>query len=274
MPAAVASARSQLARLDALTACGPDAFLLDLELEQAPPDFAPGAFAMLSPGHGGGPVIARPFSVYDRLDERRLRFLIQVLGRGTRHLCALVPGDAVQITVPLGNGFEVAPAGEPVVMVAGGVGSAPFLMYAQRRIAAGAAADTHFLFGARSADRLYDQDAFAALDMPMHTATDDGSSGYHGNLVQLLTDLLERAQLPAEARFCACGPEGLLHAFATFARARGLRAELSLETYMGCGFGVCNACPIPTEPSGPLGHWPWARTCVDGPVFALSSIRF
>jgi hypothetical protein len=43
---------------------------------------------------------------------------------------------------------------------------------------------------------------------------------------------------------------------------------------MGCGFGVCNACPVETQPDGTFGDWPWARTCEVGPVFALSDIKF
>ncbi|PCJ51870.1 MAG: hypothetical protein COA70_13295, partial [Planctomycetota bacterium] len=80
--------------------------------------------------------------------------------------------------------------------------------------------------------------------------------------------------LPADALFLGCGPAGLLHGFADFARARNLDAVLSLETYMGCGFGVCNACPVATNPDGPLGFWPYTRTCIEGPVFPLSSIQF
>ncbi len=247
--------------------------MVELELPEALPTLAPGRFAMLSPADGSGPCIPRPFSVYEQLGPTRVSFLIQVIGRGTKALARLEIGAGVTCTLPLGNGFTIAPPTEEVAMVAGGVGSAPFLLYAQQRIAAGGAA-THYLFGARSADRLYDREAFAIDGLRTVLATDDGSAGFSGNVVRALEAELDAGRIGADARFVACGPEGLLHGFADFARSRNLRAELSLETYMGCGYGVCNACPTRTAPDGPLGAWPWAKTCEQGPVFDLTSIQF
>jgi len=253
---------------------GPDAFVLELEIPGMPEFMPPGTFAMLSPEDGSGPEIPRPFSVYDRLRDDRFTFLIQTLGRGTAAIEQVSVGAKMRCTMPLGNGFEVAAAERTVVMVAGGVGSAPFLLYAKERAVMGASANTHMLFGARAKARLYDCQAFAAVDVDLHLATDDGSLGFDGNVVACLGSLLDSGKLPADARFLACGPAGLLHGFADFARARSLDAWLSLETYMGCGFGVCNGCPVPTNPDGPLGGWPYARTCTDGPVFPLTAIQF
>ena len=286
MPVAESPSRCLDAELLGRRACGPDAYVLELRLPEPLAPAAPGRFAMLSPADGSGPCIPRPFSLYDQPAPDRVTFLVQVLGKGTRALVALQPGALVTCTLPLGNGFTVAPPQEEVAMVAGGVGSAPFLLYARRRAAAaqgaddggsadgGGAAATHFLFGARSGERLYDRAAFDGIALRTVLATDDGSLGYAGNVVRCLEAELDAGRIGADARFVACGPEGLLHGFAEFARARGLRAELSLETYMGCGFGVCNACPVPTAPDGPLGAWPWARTCEAGPVFELPAIRF
>ncbi|MDA0667761.1 MAG: hypothetical protein O3A95_08250 [Planctomycetota bacterium] len=253
---------------------GPDGFVLELEIPNMPEAMPPGAFAMLSPEDGSGPEIPRPFSIYDRLSATRFTFLIQTLGRGTKAIEKVAVGGEMRITMPLGNGFEVAPATRTVVMVAGGVGSAPFLLYAKERADLGASENTHMLFGARSEERLYDRQAFEAVDVDLHLATDDGTLGFHGNVVACLADLLDAGKLPTDALFLACGPAGLLHGFADFARDRKLDAMLSLETYMGCGFGVCNACPVPTNPEGPLGAWPYARTCTEGPIFPLSSIQF
>lgn len=267
-------ARCLDARVAAHTRCGPDAFLLDVDLGADLPELAPGVFAMLSPADGSGPEIPRPFSLYDRPAPGVLRFLVQVLGRGTQALERLGVDDGITLTFPLGNGFRVAPPERPVVFVAGGVGSAPFLLYGRARAAMGATANTWLLFGARTEERLYDVDGLASCGVPMLCATDDGSRGFHGNLIELLTEERSAGRIPDDALFCACGPEGLLHAFAAYARMHGLDTELSLETYMGCGFGVCNACPVATAQEGPYGAWPWVRTCEHGPVFPLSAIRF
>lgn len=271
---AARAARCWRARLVSRRACGPDAFVAEVQLPADPGPVAPGQFAMLSPGDGSGPCIPRPFSVFDRPAGDRFTFLIQVHGAGTRALAAIHADGELTCTMPLGSGFRVAPSSEPVVMVAGGVGSAPFLLYARERAAAGAGADTWMLYGARTADRLYDREAFLAAGAQLRCASQDGGAEHRGTVLDLLRDELDAGRIPADALFAACGPEGLLHAFADFARARRLRAELSLETYMGCGFGGCNACPVPTEPTGPLGAWPWAKACTQGPVFDLRAIRF
>jgi dihydroorotate dehydrogenase electron transfer subunit len=268
------TARCWRTQLVARRACGPDAFVAELRLPQDPGPVAPGQFAMLSPGDGAGPCIPRPFSVFDRPAPDRFTFLVQVHGEGTRALAAVAAGGELTCTMPLGCGFRVAPSTQPVVLVAGGVGSAPFLLYARARAAAGAGERTWMLYGARTADRLYDRASFAAAGARLLCTSQDGGAERSGTVLDLLRGELDAGRLPQDALFAACGPEGLLRAFATFARARGLRAELSLETYMGCGFGGCNACPVPTEPAGPLGAWPWAKACTQGPVFDLAAIRF
>lgn len=274
MPQLCQEARCRVGTVAGRQPCGPDAFILELAFADPVAGVTPGRFAMLSREDDLGPLIPRPFSVYDQPAPDRLTFLIQVLGAGTRALARLRKGDPVTCTVPLGNGFEVRGPERDVVFVAGGVGSAPFLLYGRRRLEAGLGERTTYYFGARTADRLYDLESFEAMGLRALLATEDGSAGRQGNVIQRLASGLETGEVPGAALFCACGPEGLLHAFAAFACEHGLDAELSLETYMGCGFGVCNACPIPTREDGPLGAWPYAKTCLDGPVFALESIEF
>lgn len=274
MPAAELTAWTAHCRLLGTRAVGPDAYVLEVGLPEPLVDPAPGVFAMLSPADGSGPEIPRPFSLYDLPAPDRATFLVQVMGRGTQALVKVPVDGELLVTMPLGNGFTLPAPEREVVIVAGGVGSAPFLLYLKHRLAQGAGTRTRMIYGARSAERLYDAAAFEMEGTELRLATDDGSRGFHGHVVAALEAGLDDGSIPREADFLACGPAGLLHGFADFARARGLDAWLSLETYMGCGFGVCNACPVPTEPDGPLGAWPWAKTCTEGPVFPLSSIRF
>lgn len=265
-------ARTEVAILRDRREAGPDAVVLDLQLAAPLAPFRPGRFAMLSRADGCGPTVARPLSIYDQTAPDRVSFLLQVVGEGTRGLAELSPGEGVRVTLPLGNGFRPGNSSESLVCVAGGVGSAPFLLLARERDEAGAAASTFLILGARSAELLYDLASFQSLGVQLLPATDDGSLGFHGHAVAAMLDRLERGSIPADARFCACGPEPMLRGFADAARARNLRAEVSLETYMGCGIGVCNACPTPTAPNGPLGDWPYAKVCTDGPVFPLDAI--
>ena len=281
----------QTAVVVATRRCGPDAFVLEVETADPIPGCTaaaladgpnaatvasanPGWFAMLSPADGSGPVLPRPFSLYDVLAPNRISFLIQELGRGTKALGKLAPGAVLDMTFPLGNGFTLPSTDRPVVLLAGGVGSAPFLLYARQRLAAGAGDNTWVFLGGRTKERLYDHEAFLDAGVTTLLSTDDGSHAFAGNVIQNLQAQRAAGVIPDDALFCACGPAGFLHGFADYARAEGLEAQLSLETYMGCGYGVCNGCPVATEPDGPLGKWPWARTCQEGPVFPLSSIKF
>ena len=97
-------------------------------------------------------------------------------------------------------------------------------------------------------------------------STDDGSHGFRGLVTQLLDDLIAKGTVKVgETVFC-CGPDRMMHAVAKQCEARGLRCFLSLETYMACGYGVCNGCTV--EVKGPRFHdWPYSKTCQEGPVY-------
>ena len=233
---------------------------------------------MLRREDGRSPAIPRPFSIYrQRGDE--LEFLIKVMGVGTQALAECTPGTAVRLIGPLGNGWPVLDGeGDPWVMIAGGVGSAPFPMAIEQALAGmgGASAvppdKLNLLFGAATSGMLYDLEAFESLGARVFPATMDGSAGFKGNALELLADLWRRGELPERVRLLACGPERMLQATADLAVKRGLPCWLSLETLMGCGVGICNGCPIPTRADGPLGEWPNAKCCVEGPVFEARSI--
>ena len=134
------------------------------------------------------------------------------------------------------------------------------------------AQDVTFVYGASTAGMLYEYDDFAALGVRTLAATDDGSRGFGGNVVECLRAEWEQQRLPAQARLLACGPDPMMRAVAELARERGLSCWLSLETVMGCGVGICNGCAVPTVPDGPLGDWPVVKCCVEGPVFPAEAI--
>ena len=278
MPAPPPDARSFLAEVVTVTPCGADGVILALRPERVLPPVRASRFFMLRREDALSPAIPRPFSVYRQRGDV-LEFLIKVMGRGTRALAACTPGTRVRTIGPLGNGWPALEgAGAPWVMLAGGVGSAPFFMAIEQALAgmdgtrAASKSQMHYLFGAAHAGLLYDVDAFRALGVHVATATIDGSHGQRGNVLDLLRELWRRGDVPERVRLLACGPERMLEAVAALAQERGLECWLSLETLMGCGVGICNGCPIPTCPEGPLGAWPNAKCCVEGPVFKSDEI--
>lgn len=280
MPAPPDDTRSFRSEVVSVRASGDDGVLLRIRPELSFPPLRAARFFMLRRADALSPAIPRPFSVYRHLADGSLEFLIKVMGRGTRALADSRPGDSLVTVGPLGRGFDTLDGdGPPWVMLAGGIGSVPFYMGIEQALAGMdggvpvRSQDVTLVYGAAHAGFLYELEAFAALGVRTVAATDDGSSGFHGNVVQALVAQWEADRLPAEVRLLACGPERMMAAVAAVARERELDCWLSLETLMGCGVGICNGCAVETVPEGPLGAWPVAKCCIDGPVFSAAAIR-
>lgn len=232
----------------------------------------PFQFYMLSvPGDAAFPFLPRPFSVYDA-GPGRLDFLVKVVGPGTASLARLAPGDHVRLAGPLGNAVDALPGDRRPIGVAGGVGIAPFLLlyraWQAGRIPAPSARPL-LVYGARTRELLYDLERFQELPVEVRVATDDGSAGRRG----LVTDVLAEALDEAPAEVVACGPDPMMQAVARLAAARGVACRLSLETYMACGYGVCNACAVKVQDERYPGGFRYDRCCLDGPVFDAAAIE-
>lgn len=260
---------------------GDDAIVLRVAPEKPLGPIRAGRFFMLRREDRLSPAIPRPFSVYRQLPSGELEFLIKVMGDGTSALEASGPGTELICIGPLGIGLPALDAeGPPWVLVGGGIGSVPFFMGIEQAVAgmdggaAVPAGDLTFVYGGRTAGFLYDLDRFEALGARCWAATDDGTAGFEGNVVQLLEARFKSGALPEKVRLMACGPEPMMAAVARLAQERELDCWLSLETLMGCGVGICNGCAVETVPGGALGAWPVAKCCVDGPVFNARDVVF
>jgi dihydroorotate dehydrogenase electron transfer subunit len=84
-------------------------------------------------------------------------------------------------------------------------------------------------------------------------ATDDGSRGFNGFVPALAEKLLEKHRFD---QIVTCGPEVMMKAVVAAAMKRGIAVQASLERYMKCGIGICDACAFDDR-----------LICVDGPVF-------
>jgi dihydroorotate dehydrogenase electron transfer subunit len=278
MPAPPSDARSLAAQAVSVARSGDDGVILRVRPEVALPPLRAARFFMLRREDRLSPAIPRPFSLYRQRDGE-LEFLIKVMGQGTRALAACEPGTRLRLIGPLGNGWPALDGGGPPwVMLAGGIGSAPFYMGIEQALAGmdglrpARREQVTLLYGAARQGLLYDLSAFEHLGVRVETCTDDGSHGLRGNVLQLLDELWKRGSLPREVRLLACGPERMLEAVEALARERQLACWLSLENLMGCGVGICNGCPVPTRPEGPMGRWPNAKCCVEGPVFSTDAV--
>ena len=212
----------------------------------------PGQFYMLTASErwGGGederPFLPRAFSVM-RARDGELDFLLEDVGPGTNRLAELTDGDELLILGPLGRGFARPRDGRRPILVGGGVGIAPLVIWGD---ALGASALT--LLGFRDAHHAEG----AALIPNARIATNDGSRGHHGLVTALLT-----AELGCDPRaeVYACGPPPMLDAVTAICKDLGVPGQLAMESGMACGFGACFGCVVPTQRG-------YVRLCIDGPV--------
>jgi dihydroorotate dehydrogenase electron transfer subunit len=244
-------------------------FLLEFDAPEAIREMDPAQFFMIRIP-GSEVLLRRPFSVcglpgtFDDADDGTMQVLYKVVGRGTALLAELKPGARIDLLGPLGRGFRL-PEGKDdrPVMVAGGIGSAPFPALAVRLAEAGF--EPILLYGARTAGDLPLLDWFRAHCSEVEVTTEDGSVGERGLVTAPLERLIARIG-PDRARLYACGPDPMLRAVAKIALSSGARCDLSLEARMACGFGVCLGCVVPTHGPGPDGDDGFERVCVEGPV--------
>lgn len=232
-----------------------------LRLTLESPDIArtvrAGQFVNVRVSEGFDPLLRRPISVMDAEGDTILLF-VQVRGKGTRILAGYSAGDTLNLLGPLGNTFPEAAKGKNSVYVAGGAGAAPF-RFLSRRACGGL-----LLAGARTAKLLPDPADLGKYCGEVRIATDDGSGGTKGTVVDLLggTD-------PRNSVYYACGPRGMLAAFRRWVLAQDPvpEAYVSLETYMACGIGACKCCVVP-QTDGTM-----KLCCHDGPVFPAGEVE-
>jgi len=245
----------------------PDAFFLTFEAGPLTAA-APGQFTMLRIAEAGL-LLRRPYS-FCTVDPANDRFtlLVKAVGAGTRALSELPAGRFVDCLGPLGSSFRLPSCDRQAVMVAGGVGIAPFVGLCQVLAARGQTGQV--LLGGRRAHDLYLREDFERLGMKVYCTTEDGSFGAPGLVTDALDRLLaESAGSPLE--LYSCGPSGMLARVAALAREQRLPHQVSIERRMGCGMGCCLGCVVFTEKDDePRGQY--RRSCTEGPVFDAEEI--
>ena len=141
------------------------------------------------------------------------------------------------------------------------------------------------LIGAQTAGAMLCRQEFADRGLPVELSTDDGSAGRRGFVTDLLVEHLGRLDPGVEPRIYACGPEDMLTKVADIAAGRMNRqpsttnhqpptipCQVSLETAMACGIGVCMGCVVKTRDSTAPEGWTYKRVCADGPVFYTTEL--
>ena len=237
---------------------GAQYFSLVLQHDGAMQPVSPGQFVEVLVEGEPGVMLRRPISVHD-VDEQAgtLTLLIQIVGKGTRHLSTLKVGDRLNLVYSLGHGFTPAVAGSRALLVGGGAGIAPLFHLAKVLKAQGVVST--ILLGGRTAGLIPVSTEFEPYGK-LCLATDDGSLGHKGLVVS------HPAFADTYDIIYTCGPTPMMKAVARSAAERGIRCEVSLENMMACGVGACLCCVTDTD----QGH---RCVCKDGPVFDISTLK-
>jgi dihydroorotate dehydrogenase electron transfer subunit len=239
----------------------PSVFALRFPAPEICGDAEPGQFVNILVSDSSDPLLRRPYSISNIIGEE-CEILFAVLGKGTNILAQKQVGDVIGVLGPLGNHFGYDKDFATALILGGGIGAAPF-PFLTRKLRQKNVRIESFI-GARSSSLIVTEGL-----LNVHVSTDDGSTGFHGNIVACLNDFLSTNPVERPMIF-ACGPTAMLRAVQTHAEKHGIRCELSLESEMACGMGICQGCPVEHLDADRK----YALVCTDGPCFDSGSIKF
>jgi len=233
-------------------------FLFKIHCPEIAKVIKPGQFLNIRVTQAFSPLLRRPFSVCD-VEGEYIYVLFSIIGEGTQILADKNIGETIDILGPLGEGFNLDDDYDTAVIVAGGLGAAPFPLVTRKlqknkqiiSCVGGKAANDIITYGM----------------VNVHTASDDGSIGFKGNVVELLKSKNDKL-VNKKVKIFGCGPTPMLKALAEYCINNDLNCEVSTECVMACGFGICQGCPIESTHLKDR----YKLVCKDGPVFNVKNI--
>lgn len=221
-------------------------------------DAKPGQFINIKTGDNAL-LLRRPISICE-VNDASIVITYKVVGAGTKILSEKKAGDSLDILGPLGNGFPIV-KNQNVCLVGGGIGVPPLVETAKKLKEAGC--NVNIVIGARNKDLvIYDEKMKQYGNV--FVATDDGSMGFKGNVIQCI----ESNNIEFETLY-ACGPNVMLKFLDL--KYNGIKTGyLSFEERMACGVGICYGCICkPREIKDGF-----LRVCKEGPVFELGVVKY
>ena len=275
-------AQHDLVQVTELVRLARDTYRLRFQCPTIANKIQPGQFVMVRQPDSAEPLLGRAFALYDVIHDqfdapRFIDIVFHTVGKLTNRLAVIQPGTHLQVWGPLGNGFLPQPT-KHLIMVAGGIGQTPFLALAKEYLGkqnfgrdVPSATKVSLCYGARSEAYLAGVDDFRGIGVDVQIATDDGSVGTHGLVTDVLRQTLSQNN-ETDRRVVCCGPERMMEAVSKLCRQLHVPCQVSLETPMACGIGICFSCV--TRVMQDDGDWDYKRTCVDGPVFDACRIEW
>ncbi len=240
-------------------------------------DIKPCQFFNLGIKAQGNPILKRPISV-SQVTEKGIHFVIKQLGEGTQRLCKLNPADEVLAVGSLGNGFDLSQnlQTEKLLLIGGGIGTAPLLELAKKAKEEGKQVDV--VLGYLNEAYLVDE-FFAYTDNLLICTMDnlqnqldiqckDQIQYFRGNAVEAVESLELELK---DYTITACGPDIMLEKTKEAFEHQCEALYLVTEERMACGMGACLVCAKKVIQND---EEKMVRTCIEGPVFLGSEVQF
>ena len=233
----------------------------------------PGMFYMLKVGTGTDPLLRRPLSLHRVVSPDSVMFLYRDVGKGTSLLSRMIPGDSLDVIGPLGNGFTLGKDVRQALLVAGGIGVAPLLGFAETIMKTRNDVGVTAFIGGRGEDDLLAINEFRELGVRTYLCTEDGSAARCGVVTDSLKEYIEKYARHGTAGWTvySCGPKAMMMSVAAIAGEKGLKCYASLEANMACGVGACIGCVVPII-DRKHGGTVYKKVCQDGPVFDTEDV--
>ena len=184
-----------------------------------------------------------------------ITLVVQQVGLSSKKLCMLNEGDFVtDIVGPLGNPTHIEKFGT-VVCAGGGLGVAPMLPIIQALKAAGNRVLS--VMAGRSKDLIILEDKVRESSDEVIIMTDDGSYGKKGVVTVGIEKFIEQEHVD---KVFAIGPPIMMKFSNLTAQKHNIPCEVSLNTIMVDGTGMCGACRLTIGGKTKF-------VCIDGPEF-------
>jgi dihydroorotate dehydrogenase electron transfer subunit len=249
-------------RIQSVKEIAPNIFELSFISQAISAQVLPGQFVNIRVEDSLHPLLRRPFSLFS-VDAPIVSIIFNAIGIGTKLLSQKKPGETLDIIGPLGNGvFPLNDGGfATALLVAGGLGVATFPFLTSRL---SQTKNILTFIGARTTSNVIR----TGLEN-IQIATDDGSEGFHGTVVELFKAFINEQSVDTP-RIYSCGPMPMMRAVAQFAKEKNIPCYVALECEMACGIGLCQGCPVETT----MGEKKYNLVCKDGPVFETRKVNF